>query len=100
MRSLKDYAEIRQGNRLLILCQGTVDGKEHCGGRIIVPFDPPLDGFSKYDEFRQTAGLLASQPLKYVWQRTSGTSLEDLTLHPSVDAGKCGHFWIRTGQIV
>lgn len=84
-RKLSECARIRSGNILLIECQG-----EHkCGGYLRVPFAPGLEG--AVDASPNSNGC--------VWRRT-GTGLEDMSLSPSVDAGICGHFFVRNGEIV
>lgn len=91
MRPLREHAEIRNGNMVIISCQGLKDGQEHCGGMIRVPFTPPLAGC---EPFKITD---ADHP--GYWNRVSGETLDDLTLQPSIDAGECGHFHVTNGMI-
>ena len=92
-RRLREFAEIRNGNMILIHCQGRKgDGSEHCCGMIRVPFTPPLQGC---EPFKITE---ADHP--GYWTRTGGETLDDFSMTPSVDAGECGHFSVTNGQIV
>ena len=92
MKHLRDCAEIRNGNMLIIYCQGMKpDGSQHCDGRIRVPFLPPLSGCLPY--------AITDKDHPGHWHRVSGETLDDLTLIPSIDAGECGHFHITKGQV-
>lgn len=87
--------ELRHGNRLLVPCQGKqTDGSAHCHGLIQIPFAPGINGV--------VAGtpLYAHTAHEVIWDRVGGTSLDDLTLTPSIDAGDCGHFHVTSGEIV
>ena len=64
------------------------DGEQHCCGMIRIPFSPPLPGFA-----------VVSDAVRY-WQRTSGDTVDDLTLEQSVNADKCGHFNITNGNVI
>lgn len=86
---LREFAYIKAGNVLIVDCMGIKDGEQHCCGRIRVPFVPPLDGSTNPQPTRE--GQL--------WKRISGTTVDDLTLEPSVDAGECGHFNVLNGEI-
>jgi hypothetical protein len=89
-----EHAQIVGGNELLISCQGDPE----CGGWIGIPFRPGIDG------------ALDGKPLRpggYVWTRDGGTTIDDLTLSPSINADGndpsqhgCGHFFVKNGQIV
>lgn len=69
-------------NCLIVPCQG-----EHkCCGVIRIPFTPTIDGTQEAKADRY-------------WKRESGETLDDITLSPSIDAGECGHFYIRNGGI-
>lgn len=81
--------EIRHGNVLLIPCQGN----GHCGGLIRVPFTPTLDGAPEPKPATTRDGG------ECVWTRVSGTTAEDITLSPSVDADECGHFHVVNGKV-
>jgi hypothetical protein len=82
-----EHAAINYGNLLLISCQG-----DHgCGGWIGVPFRPGIDGAPDGEPNR---------PGGYVWTRESGTTIDDLTLSPSINAHECGHFHVKNGEIV
>jgi len=90
MKQLRDagFVEIRHGNVLLMPCQG--DEGKHCCGMLRIPFTPGIDSAS------------GGEPLKngMLWTRTGGTTLNDLTLSPSIDAAECGHFHIIDGKVV
>lgn len=86
-----EMAEIIGGNELLISCQGCVDGREHCGGGLAIPFKPGINGAPDGDPRLNRKG--------YVWTRTSGETIEDITLKPSIDAKECGHFFVQHGKI-
>lgn len=89
---LREFAEIRMGNMLLVACQGiTKEGEPHCCGTIRIPFDPPLPGCSR-------AKLDPDHP--GYWKRTEGSTVDDITLTPSLDAGECGHFNVTKGEII
>ena len=91
MKPLREFGEIRHGNVLLVFCQGVPrNGEPHCCGMIRVPFEPTIAGtpLARPNESQQ----------KY-WHRESGTTVDDLTLTPSVDAGDCGHFSVEGGWI-
>lgn len=89
-RKLRDaeHAEIRKGNTLLISCQGN-----HCGGWIRVPFSPTLDGAPEPKPATTREGA------RIVWTRVSGSTIDDITLSPSVNAFECGHFNVTNGEI-
>lgn len=88
MRPLAECAEIRGGNILIIMeCQGA----HKCGGYIRVPFAPGINGAPDGKPSREGG---------CVWQRTSGASLLDLTLEPSINVGDCGHFLVQNGEVV
>lgn len=87
MRLREFNAEIRNGNLLLVECVAVLNGDQHCGGKIRVPFTPAINGFREFAADRK-------------WNRLSGSTLDDITLEPSVDAGACGHFLVRSGEIV
>lgn len=80
-------AEIREGHVLLVDCLGVNNGQQHCCGKIRIPFDPPLTGFSPW-----SGG--------HAWKRTGGDTVDTITLEPSIDAGDCGHFLVRDGAAV
>ncbi len=84
------YADIRNGNTLLVCCQGTHDGKGRCAGMLRVPFSPPIGGAPE------------PKPLEngMVWKRESGETLDTISLSPSIDGGSCGHFCVRDGRII
>ena len=84
-------AEIRNGNTLIISCQGKKpDGSEHCGGWIRVPFQPTIGDASLAPPNPTSPGY---------WTRESGETIDDITLSPSIDAQECGHFHIRHGEV-
>lgn len=87
MRLREFNGEIRAGNVLLIDCPAIVGGQQHCCGKIRIPFHPPLVGFSPIGDEKR-------------WLRDSGESIDTITLSPSIDAGNCGHFLVRSGEIV
>lgn len=86
---LLDVIEARMSTNsvLVVPCQGKKpDGSPHCCGCIRIPFTPPIPGHEL-------------QPAERHWTRNSGESLADIDLSPSIDAGECGHFHIRDGEI-
>lgn len=91
MRLREFNGEIRAGNLLLVDCCGIVKGEQHCGGKIRIPFKPPLPGCKPYKNGKYDA---------VVWDRLAGATVDDITLSPSIDAGSCGHFVIEEGEIV
>jgi hypothetical protein len=82
-------AEIRHGNTLIISCQGA----HACGGCIRVPFSPTLDGAPEPRPATTREGGMLT------WMRISGSTIDDLTLSPSINADVCGHFNVVNGQI-
>ena len=82
-------ASIRNGNVLVVSCQGSHGGKGPCGGYLRLPFTPGLNSAP------------GAQPNSkgFVWKKVRGESLDDLTLEPSFDAGECGHFFVTDGEI-
>ncbi len=90
MRPLSEFAELRDGNHLVIMqCQG----KHQCAGYIRIPFRPTINGAPDSPPAKNSLG----QPIW--WNRTKGSTLTDITLEPSIDAGECGHFHITDGKI-
>jgi hypothetical protein len=79
----------REGMGLIFDCPCCVAAGKRVGEREIlsVPFANPIDGGPP------------AETRKAFWQRT-GTTFEDLTLSPSVDASGFGHWhgWIQNGE--
>jgi hypothetical protein len=91
MEALREFAEIKNGNVLIIGCLGkSRDGQDyHCAGYLRIPFIPPI-------------GVVPTAVLNEggtYWKRLSGDSVDNLTLSPSIDAGPCGHFNIINGKV-
>jgi len=87
---LKDaeYAEIQNGNTLVVSCQG-----DHCSGRIRIPFSPTLDGSP------EPRPATTKEGQEFIWTRSGGTTIDDITLSPSINAFECGHFNVINGEI-
>ena len=85
--SEQEYAEIRDGNHLLISCQGD----HECGGWLCIPFSPVIGDAAPAEPLR---------PGGVIWTRVSGETIEDITLSPSINAYECGHFHIQNGAVV
>lgn len=76
------HNEHRQGMGLTFLCP-------HCKAvRLGVFIQNPVDGLPPSDD------------AKMLWARVSGSTFEDLTLSPSIDASKSGHWhgFIQRGE--
>jgi hypothetical protein len=87
---LREFGEIRYGNCLLVPCMGKDHvGEQHCCGSIRIPFQPTING-----------ALLAkaNEDGRY-WQRIGGETLDNIGFTDSINAGRCGHFTIKDGEI-
>lgn len=95
-----EHAEVLAGNVLVVSCQGrpNPDDPRHkdgpCGGWIRIPFSPAIDGGPGGQPTTRSDGRPGP-----VWKRESGTSIDDLTLSPSINAHECGHFYVSGGAI-
>lgn len=93
-----EHAEILAGNVLVVSCQGRGTDERHaegpCGGWIRIPFAPGVDGAP--DGLPTTRSDGKPGP---VWKRESGTTVQDLTLSPSINAHECGHFHVQGGAL-
>lgn len=93
-----EYADICDGNVLIVSCQGRRTDARHangsCGGWIRIPFSPGINGAPAGTPTRRSDGTHGP-----IWSRTHGTTLDDLNLSPSINAGPCGHFHVKDGAI-
>ena len=89
---IKQHFENRHGMAVSFECPHCVQRERETGDkrvcRLAVWFKNPIDGLPPTDD------------ASYLWERT-GDAFETLTLSPSVDASKEGHWhgYIRNGEI-
>lgn len=107
-------AEGRHGQGIIFDCPCGCRGTERAV-RLAVLFQPTLDGGEPLpankigEQYRAIHHTLSDEPdpqrnvapSGIVWQRTGGDTFESLSLWPSIDYGRCGHWHghVKNGEI-